>query len=324
LNQRKFRVALTRRWPASVEAQMAELFDVRLGPDNRSMTATELADALAWADVLCPTVTDGITGQLLSASTVNAKLLANFGVGFNHIDMAAATDAGIAVTNTPGVLTDATAEIALTLLLSSARRTGEGERLVRSGQWSGWHPTHMLSTQVTGKTLGIVGMGRIGMALARQAHFGLGMQILYTARSPRSSQMLEGLPAQFCDLPTLLAEADFVSLHCPATPKTRHLIDRDALNRMKPEAHLINTARGDVVNELDLVEALKNKVIAGAGLDVYEAEPVLASGLADLDNVVLLPHMGSGTTQTREAMGRCALDNILAFAEGKTLPNQVG
>ena len=302
---------------------MADVFDLRINDDNHVMSPAELADALAWADVLCPTVTDSLTGELLSAPTVNAKLLANFGVGFNHIDMAAASRAGIAVTNTPGVLTDATAEIALTLMLSSARRAGEGERLVRSGQWDGWHPTHMLSTQVAGKTLGIVGMGRIGLAFAKQAHHGLGMNIMYSSRETRCEQALEGLPAKHCALDELLAACDFVSLHCPATPQTQHLINSQTLSKMKPTAHLINTARGDVVNEEDLIAALRQGVIAGAGLDVYEAEPKLSEGLADLPNVVLLPHMGSGTTQTRVAMGECALANIKAFAEDRPLPNQV-
>lgn len=302
---------------------MADVFELRINDDNHVMSPAELAQALAWADVLCPTVTDSLTGALLSAPTVNAKLLANFGVGFNHIDMAAASRAGIAVTNTPGVLTDATAEIALTLMLSSARRAGEGERLVRSGQWDGWHPTHMLSTQVTGKTLGIVGMGRIGLAFAKQAHHGLGMNIMYSSRVARSEQALGGLPAKHCPLDELLAACDFVSLHCPATPQTRHLINWQTLSKMKPTAHLINTARGDVINEQDLIAALQQGVIAGAGLDVYEAEPKLSEGILDLPNIVLLPHMGSGTTETRVAMGECALANIKAFAEDRPLPNQV-
>ena len=324
MSKAKLRVFLTRRWPESVERVMSESFDLRINQSNRGMTESELGEALAWADVLCPTVTDAITAQLLSAEHLKTRLLANFGVGFNHIDMAAAGYAGIAVTNTPGVLTDATAEIALTLLLSTARRAGEGERLVRSGEWTGWHPTHMLSTQVTGKTLGIIGLGRIGLAFARQAHFGLGMQILYSGRSSRSAGELNGLPARYCDLEELLRRSDFVSLHCPATPQTRHLINSETLALMKPEAHLINTARGDIVHESDLVQALRHGVIAGAGLDVYEAEPQLATGLTQLANVVLLPHMGSGTTQTRVAMGQCALANIRAFATGEPLPNQVG
>jgi lactate dehydrogenase-like 2-hydroxyacid dehydrogenase len=260
---------------------------------------------------------------LLGGSAVRTRLLANFGVGFNHIDMAAAKTAGIAVTNTPGVLTDATAEIAMTLLLNTARRAGEGERLVRAGQWEGWHPTHMLSTQVTGKTLGIVGMGRIGLALARQAHYGFGMRVLYSARTQRTDENFDGMPAQYCELPELLAQSDFVSLHCPASPETHHLINAQSLALMKSTAHLINTARGDVVNEAELVDALQRGVIAGAGLDVYEAEPMVTPGLLDLPNVVLLPHMGSGTTQTRIAMGECAMANIRAFSNGQALLNPV-
>lgn len=324
MSKAQLRVILTRRWPESVEQVMSEHFELRINRENRGMTEDELGEALAWADVVCPTVTDVITADLLGAKAVKTKLLANFGVGFNHIDTAAAAQAGIAVTNTPGVLTDATAEIALTLLLNSARRAGEGERLVRAGEWTGWHPTHMLSTQVTGKSLGIIGLGRIGLAFARQAHFGLGMEILYSGRRSESARVLDGLPARYCELEELLEQSDFVSLHCPATPQTRHLINRETLALMKPEAHLINTARGDIVNEADLVHALSNGVIAGAGLDVYEAEPQLASGLKELTNVVLLPHMGSGTSQTRIAMGQCALANIRAFAAAEPLPNRVG
>ena len=324
MNKVKLRVALTRRWPESVEQVLGEHFDLRINQENRGMTQEELGAALAWADVVCPTVTDAITADLLGAAQVKTKLLANFGVGFNHIDTATASRRGIAVTNTPGVLTDATAEIALTLLLSTARRTAEGERLVRAGKWAGWHPTHMLSTQVSGKSLGIIGLGRIGLAFARQAHFGLGMEVLYSGRRPQSAHVLDGLLARYCGLEELLEQSDFVSLHCPATEQTRHLINSETLALMKPEAHLINTARGDVVHESDLVRALSSGVIAGAGLDVYEAEPKLAKGLVELANVVLLPHMGSGTTQTRVAMGECALANIRAFAAGEPLPNQVG
>jgi lactate dehydrogenase-like 2-hydroxyacid dehydrogenase len=230
---------------------------------------------------------------------------------------------GIVVTNTPGVLTEATAEIALTLLLSVARRTGEGERLVRAGQWQGWNPTHMMSTQVTGKTLGIVGMGRIGLDMAQKAHFGLGMRIIYNNRSALPDEVADRLSATHVSLDELLASSDFVSLHCPATTETRHLINAEKLATMQPHSFLINTARGDVVDEVALVDALQQGVIAGAGLDVYEAEPALASGLVGLENVVILPHMGSGTRESRTRMGQCALDNILAFLDQEPLPNLV-
>ncbi len=316
-------VVLTRRWPESVEAQMAEIFELRVNASDKPMSRDQLAQALLDADILCPTVTDKIDAQLLSAPNVRTRLLANFGVGFNHIDINVAKALGICVTNTPGVLTDATAEIAMTLLLTSARRTAEGERLVRSGGWEGWHPTHMLSTQVTGKTLGIIGMGRIGTALARQAHHGFGMSILYTARNPRPQSEEIELGAVWCEIDDLLQRADFVSINCPATPETQNLVSFKKLKLMQPHAHLINTARGDIVNEADLVSALSSGVIAGAGLDVFVDEPNVSQALMDLQQVVLLPHMGSGTRETREAMGNCALENIQAFLSEQPIPNQV-
>ena len=316
-------VVLTRRWPEAIEAQMAKMFDLRVNASDQPMSREQLAQALLDADVVCPTVTDKIDAQLLSAPNLRTRLLANFGVGFNHIDVAAAQAQGIAVTNTPGVLTDATAEIAMTLLLTSARRTGEGERLVRSADWDGWRPTHMLSTQVTGKTLGIIGMGRIGTALARQAHHGFGMSILYTARNPRPQSEEIELGAVRCEIDELLRRADFVSINCPATPETQNLINLAKLKLMQPRAHLINTARGDIINEADLVTALSTGVIAGAGLDVFVDEPNVSQALMDLQQVVLLPHMGSGTVETREAMGNCALVNIQAFFAQQPLPNQV-
>ncbi len=316
-------VVLTRRWPEAVEAQMAAIFELRVNARDQPMSREQLAQALLDADILCPTVTDKIDAQLLSAPNVRARLIANFGVGFNHIDINAAKAQGIAVTNTPGVLTDATAEIAMTLLLTSARRTAEGERLVRSGGWHGWYPTHMLSTQVTGKTLGIIGMGRIGTALARQAHHGFGMSILYTTRNSRPQSEEIELEAVRCELKELLQRSDFVSINCPATPRTQNLISLEKLKLMQPHAHLINTARGDIVNEADLVNALSSGLIAGAGLDVYVDEPNVSQALVDLQQVVLLPHMGSGTRETREAMGNCALANIQAFLAQQPIPNEV-
>ena len=316
-------IIVTRRWPPSVEAELAQLGRVQLNQSDQPFTREQMAAALASADVLCPTVTDSLDAELLSASDVRVKLLANFGVGYNHIDMQAAAAAGIQVTNTPGVLTEATAEIAMTLLLTVARRTGEGERQVRAGAWQGWGPTHMLSTQVTGKTLGIVGMGRIGLNLAHKAHHGFGMQILYHNRNPIDQSVAAALNARRVSLQELYASADFISLNCPATAETRHLIDAAALQQMGPDTYLINTARGDVVDEVALVAALQSGTIAGAGLDVYENEPVLAAGLAELENVVLLPHQGSGTVETRDAMGRCALANVRAFVVQQPLPNEV-
>lgn len=316
-------VVLTRRWPENIEAKMAQLFDLRVNLEDKPMSREQLAKALAEADILCPTVTDKIDAALLSLPNSRTRLLANFGVGYNHIDVAQARAQGISISNTPGVLTDATAEIAMTLLLSSARRTAQGERLVRSGSWAGWRPTHMLSTQVTGKRLGIIGLGRIGRSLARKAHHGFGMSILYSARNPSSQTDVIELGAQQCSLETLLQRSDFVSINCPATPETQNLINLEKLKLMQKHAHLINTARGDIVNEADLAEALKTGLIAGAGLDVYTDEPSITQSLLALDNVVLLPHMGSGTRETREAMGDCALANIQAFLSGQMLPNEV-
>ncbi len=317
------KIVLTRRWPEQVELRMAQLGDVVINTEDTPMSADELAAALSEADIVCPTVTDAMPADLFDAGEVRTRLLANFGVGFNHIDLAAAAAKGIQVTNTPDVLTDATAELALTLMLMSARRTGEGERQVRAGLWDGWRPTHMLSTQVTGKTLGIIGMGRIGLALARAAHHGLGMRVLYFNRHPVAESVALELEAEYLLLDDLLARADFVSVHCPATASTHHLLDRQKLALMQPHAHLINTARGDVIDEAALLDVLRSGGIAGAGLDVYAAEPILTPGLSELEQVVLLPHMGSGTVETREAMGMRALANVAAFLAGEPLPDRV-
>ena len=319
-------VLLTRRWPAAVEEALAQRYTLIRNESNLGLSAPELAEALTVADVVCPTVTDALNSEVFAAAAkagIRAKLLANFGVGFNHIDLAAAAAHGLAVSNTPGVLTDATAEIAMTLLLMCARRTGEGERLVRGEQWQGWHPTHMLSTQVSGKTLGIVGMGRIGIAMARMAHHGFAMRIVYSSRSAVAESVAMELGAQCLPLDELLQTTDFVSLHCPATPETRNLINAQKLRLMSEHAVLINTARGDVVAEADLVQALRDGVISGAGLDVYAQEPAVPKELLDLEQVVLLPHMGSGTVETREAMGMCALANIEAHVAGQPLPHAV-
>ena len=327
MSQDKPIIVATRRWPERVETALAALGEVRLNVDDQPFSPDALTAALVSSDVLCPTVTDRLDEAAFeradAAGGVRTRLLANFGVGFNHIDIAAARVRGIAVTNTPGVLTEATAEIALTLLLTSARRTGEGERHLRAGEWTGWRPTHMLSTQVTGKTLGIIGMGRIGLALARKAHHGLGMRILYANRSPVAESLSVELGAEHLSVDELVTRADFISLNCPATPETRHLIDARRLALCQPHAHIINTARGDVIDETALVAALREGQIAGAGLDVYVDEPRLTPGLVALEQVVLLPHMGSGTTETREAMGMCAHDNVAAFLAGRPLPNPV-
>lgn len=316
-------VMITRRLPEAVEDELARLFDARLNSEDRPMSAGELADAVRTADALLPTVTDKITAEVLGAEPRRTRIVANFGVGYNNIDVEAARAHGIAVTNTPDVLTDCTADLAMTLLLSTARRAGEGERHLREGAWTGWRPTHMMGTKVTGKTLGIIGLGRIGRAVARRAHHGFGMKILYYNRTPVPHEQIADLDAELRSLEDLLAESDFVSLHCPSTPETRHLINAETVKLMKPGAFLINSARGDVVDEAALVEALESGTIAGAGLDVYEGEPEVRSGLLERQNVVLLPHLGSATTETRVAMGMRAVANLEAFFRGDPPPDRV-
>jgi len=265
-----------------------------------------------------------VTAEVLSAEPRRARIVANFGVGFNNIDVEAAKARGVAVSNTPDVLTDATADLAITLLLMVARRTGEGERHLRGGHWTGWRPTHMMATHVTGKTLGLVGMGRIARAVAKRAHHGFGMKVIYHDPFPPPADVAAALGAEpRAELDEVLREADFVSLHCPATPETRHLMNRERLALMRPDAFLVNTARGDVVDEGALVEALQQKKIAGAGLDVFEREPEVTRALLSMENVVLLPHLGSATTETRVAMGMRALENLRLFFGGKPLRDRV-
>jgi lactate dehydrogenase-like 2-hydroxyacid dehydrogenase len=317
-------VIVTRRLPDAVHEALTRRFDARLNPDDTPLGADGLRQALGSADALLTTVTDKVTADVLAVEPRRAKLIANFGVGFNNIDIDAAKARGLSVSNTPDVLTDATADLAVTLLLMVARRTGEGERHLRGGQWTGWRPTHMLGTHVTGKTLGLVGMGRIARAVAQRAHHGFGMKVIYHDPFPPPADVAASLGATRREtLDELLREADFISLHCPATPETRHLINRDRLTLMRPDAFLINTARGDVVDEAALVEALAGRRIAGAGLDVFEREPQVTQALTTMDNVVLLPHLGSATTETRVAMGMRAFENLERFFAGQPLRDRV-
>ena len=311
------RVVVTRQLPAAVEEQLVREFDAQLNRDDHPFSAAELQNALRSADALLPTVTDRITAEVLSVEPLRAKILANFGVGFNHIDINAAKARQVVITNTPDVLTDDTADDAIMLMLMVARRAGEGERHVRSRAWTGWRPTHMVGTKVSGKTLGLVGMGRIARAVARRARLGFGMRVTFHDPYPPPPDVVAELgiePRAAVD--DVVREADFVSLHCPATPDTRHLMDARRLALMKPTAFLINTARGDVVDEAALIAALKAGTIAGAALDVYEREPVVSPELLTMENVVLLPHLGSATRETRVAMGVRTLDNLRAFFSG--------
>jgi lactate dehydrogenase-like 2-hydroxyacid dehydrogenase len=317
-------VVVTRRLPNAVVEAVRRDFDARLNREDRPLSAAELQEALRTADALLPTVTDKLNADVLSAEPLRAKMIANFGVGFNNIDVEAAKARGISVSNTPDVLTEATADIAMTLMLMIARRTGEGERHVRSSHWTGWRPTHMLGRMVSGKTLGLIGMGRIARAVARRAHHGFGMRVLYTDPYPPPPDVAAALGAeQRATIEEVLAQSDFVSLHCPATPETRHLMNSVRLAKMKPSAYLINTARGDVVDEAALVEALKKGWIAGAGLDVFEKEPQIAPALVAMENVVMLPHLGSATEETRVAMGMRALENLRLFFSGAPLRDRV-
>ena len=315
----KPKVIVTRRWHEAVEKVLLEKFDTQLNGDDHPMSVAELQDALRNSDAVLPTVCDKVTAEVLGVDNIRAKILGSNGVGFNHIDLDAARAAGLTVTNTPEVLTDCTADLAMTLMLMIARRAGEGERHVRGKAWTGWRPTHMMGTSVTGKTLGLIGMGRIARAVATRAANGFGMKIIFHDPFPPRPEDIPGFNATQCQSPEeVFANADFVSLHCPGGKETYHLIGAEAFAAMKPGAFLINTARGDVVEEAALVTALKSGQIAGAGLDVYEKEPSISDTLLEMENVVLLPHLGSATMETRIAMGMRVVENVEAFFAGDT------
>jgi glyoxylate reductase len=285
------------------------------------MERRDVLDSIGDKQGLLSMITDRVDAELLDRAP-ELRIIANFGVGYNNIDVTAATRRGIMVTNTPGVLTDATADLTMALMLAVARRVVEGDLRTRQGRFRFWAPFHFLGHEITGKTLGIVGMGRIGRAVARRAA-GFDMRVLYHNRNPLAEEEARALQVHYAELKTLLQEADFISLHTPLTPRTRHLIGSRELAWMKSDAFIINTARGAVIDEQALVEALEQGRIAGAGLDVYENEPALTSGLERLDNVVLLPHVGSATVETRCRMAAMAVDNLLAGLQGRTPPNCV-
>ena len=317
-------IFVTRRWPAAAEEALAAHFDVTLNEDDRPLTKDELAEGFASHDIAAPTVSDVIEDEVVRAGGAGrCRMIANYGVGVNHIDLSAAASHGITVSNTPGVLTDATADLTLTLMLMLCRRAGEGERELRAGEWNGWRPTHLVGRQMTGKTLGIIGMGRIGRAVAHRAHFGFGMEIVFQNRSPVDDGAGVG-GRQLASVAEVCAGSDFVSLHCAATPETRHILGREALAAMSPSAYVINTARGDVVDEDALVAALESGAIGGAGLDVFQGEPKVNPAIMAAPNTVLLPHLGSATEETRVAMGMKVVENARAFAMGEVLPDKVG
>jgi len=312
---------ITRCLPDAIVAEAKEHFDVTYRDRTDVMSVDEMTDALIGYDLVLPTLGDQFSADVFAQTNEpRCKLLANFGVGYNHIDVAAANAKGIAVTNTPGAVTDATADTALTLMLMTCRRAGEGERMVRAGKWEGWHPTQMLGLHMSGKTLGVVGMGRIGQAIARRAHYGFGMEVVFHNRSPKTLDM----PAsQLETLTDVMATSDVVVIAVPAMPQTHHLINAAALASMKPTAHLVNIARGDIVDEAALIAALQTGQIAGAGLDVYEHEPKVPQALIEMENVTLLPHLGTAALEVRTNMGEMALANLIAFKSGQDLPNQV-
>lgn len=314
---------LTRRIPQAAEERLAASYDLTINMEERPATREELAQAMAAFDAICPNPADRMDGALIGAPGARVKILANYGAGVEHLDLEAAAKAGIAVSNTPGAVTEPTADLALTLILMATRRAGEGERELRAGAWSGWRPTHMVGQSLSGKLLGLVGFGRIGQATAARAR-AFGMRIGYYARNRVPATEEAALDAVYYgSLDDLAAEADVLSLHTPGGPATRHLIDAARLSRMKPTAVLINTARGPVIDEEALAKALASGVIASAGLDVYEREPAVTPALLAMENVVLLPHLGSATIEARTQMGMQAADNLDAFFAGLPLPDRV-
>ena len=316
-------VVITRKLPDAIETRLMELFDVRLNVDDEAMSEAELTEAVKTADVLVPTITDTIDAKLIAAAGKKLKLIANYGTGVDHIDLAAAREKGITVTNTPDVLTEDTADMTMALILAVPRRLVEGERIVRSGDWSGWSPTWMLGHRIFGKRLGIIGMGRIGQAVARRAR-GFGLSIHYHNRNRVHEEIENELEATYWEsLDQMLAHMDFVSVNCPHTPATYHLLSARRLKLLQPHAVIVNTARGEVIDENALTQVLQSGDIAGAGLDVFEHAPAVNPKLLALDNVVLLPHMGSATFEGRGDMGEKVAINIQTFVDDHTPPDRV-
>ena len=323
MNQKKPVVFLTRRLPESTETRMRELFDAHLRDHDSPLSHAELCAAVQSADVLVPTVTDRIDADVIAAAGDQLKLIASFGTGVDHIDLAAAKARGITVTNTPGVLTEDTADVAMALMLAVPRRIAEGNQVARSGEWTGWSPTGMLGHRINGKRLGIIGMGRIGTAVARRAR-GFGLSIHYHNRKPVHPETEAELEATYWDsLDQMLGRVDIVSVNCPHTPATNHLLTRELLSMMQPSAYLVNTSRGEVIDEAALADLLADRQIAGAGLDVYEDEPRITTALVSLPNVVLLPHIGSATIEGRLEMGDKVIINIQTFWDGHTPRDRV-
>ncbi|NBN65600.1 D-glycerate dehydrogenase [Microvirga tunisiensis] len=316
-------VVVTRKLPDVVETRMRELFETRLNDSDRPFTQAELVEAVKSADVLVPTVTDRIDAAVLSQAGPNLKLIANFGNGVDNIDVVTANNRGINVTNTPGVLTEDTADMTMALILAVPRRLAEGIKVMNTGEWSGWSPTWMLGHRIWGKRLGIIGMGRIGQAVARRAK-AFGMSIHYHNRRRLHTDIEEALEATYWEsLDQMLARMDVVSIHCPHTPGTYHLLSARRLKLLKKDAYVVNTARGEVIDEGALIRQLEAGELAGAGLDVFEHEPAVNPKLTQMDKVLLLPHMGSATLEGRIEMGEKVIINIKTFMDGHRPPDRV-
>jgi len=318
-------VIVTRRLPEAIETRMTELFDVRLNIQDVQMSSAEIAAKIAkdGAQVLVPTVTDTVDAETIAAAGPTLKLIANFGAGTDHIDVNAAQKHGISVTNTPDVLTEDTADMTMALLLAVPRRLMEGERLLREGKWDGWGPTVMLGTRVSGKRLGIIGMGRIGQAVAERAKT-FGMSVHYHNRRRLHPSVEDALEATYWeDLDQMLPRMDIISIHCPHTPSTHLLLNRERLSLLRPSSVLENTARGEVVDEDALADLLRERKIAGAALDVFQNEPKVNPKLLELDNIVLMPHLGSATEEARNEMGQKVVINIKTFVDGHRPPDRV-
>ena len=321
--KKKPQVVVTRKLPDATETRMMELFDVRLNVSDEPMSREQLAKAMQTADVLVPTVTDTIDAGLVGEAGKKLKLIANYGTGVDHIDLAAAKEKKITVTNTPDVLTEDTADMTMALILAVPRRLVEGEKTMRSGEWSGWSPTWMLGHRIFGKRLGIIGMGRIGQAVARRAR-GFGLSIHYHNRNPVHEEIETELEATYWEsLDQMLTRMDFISVNCPHTPATYHLLSARRLALLQPHAVIVNTSRGEVIDENALTKVLQAGDIAGAGLDVFEYEPAVNPKLLELDNVVLLPHMSSATFEGRVDMGDKVILNIQNFVDDHTPPDRV-
>lgn len=315
------KLLVTRPMTQTATSMIAARFNTVFRDTNTRLTPAEVAAALREYDAILPTLGDPFGAEAFAGDGLRTRIIANFGAGFDHVDVEAARGAGIAVTNTPDVVTESTADLAMMLVLMAARRASEGERLLRAGKWEGWHPTQLLGTHVSGKVLGVIGMGRIGRAVAHRAHHGFGMRIVFHNRSVVSSL---DVPARQLDgIAPVMAEADFVVLAVPGGTRTRHLIDRAQLDRLGPEGYLVNISRGDVVDEDALIAALHEHRIKGAGLDVYANEPIVPAALRALENVTLLPHLGTAADEVRTAMALRALDNLVDFAQGLRPRDQI-